>query len=101
MPEIEMVQQMSGLRPDGRPWPPVGGVIDVSEDEARELCHTESQQSHPRAKRVAARGQETADDEREAETASDPRPADTTVPKAPKSVKAAPRPARPGVETRG
>jgi hypothetical protein len=100
MPEVEMVQQMSGPRPDGRTWPPVGGVIDVSEDEAAALCHESGQQSHPIAVRVHKRKEETGDDERETETASDPRPADTSVPKAPKSARPAARPARPGVETR-
>ena len=102
MPEpVRMVQQMSGPRPDGRTWPPVGGVIEVSEEEAAALCHQAAQQSHPIAVRVARKAEETTDDERVAETASDPRPAEDAVPKAPKTAKAAPRPARPGVETRG
>ena len=101
MPEVKMVQQMSGPRPDGRAWPPVGGVIDVSEDEAVALCHEAGQQSHPIAVRMAAKAEETGDDERAAETASDPRPAEDALPRAPRAARPAARPARPGVETRG
>lgn len=99
--EVKMIQQMSGPRPDGRQWPPVGGVMEVSEDEAAALCHEAGQQSHPIAVRTGRKAEETGDDEREEETASDSRPAEDTTPKAPKTAKAAPRPARPGVETRG
>lgn len=60
MPEIRMVQQMSGRRPDGRLWPPVGGTLVVSTAEARELCHTVSQQSHPIAVLVRDDRSETA-----------------------------------------
>jgi hypothetical protein len=37
-----MVQQMSGSRGDGQPWPQPGGTLTVSEDEARVLCSTAS-----------------------------------------------------------
>lgn len=33
---VTMKAQVSGLR-DGEPWPPVGGVIDVPDDEAVSL----------------------------------------------------------------
>lgn len=38
--EIRMVQQMSGSRGDGTAWPPVGGTLTVSAEEARQLCDT-------------------------------------------------------------
>lgn len=100
MPEIKMVQQMSGRRADGRFWPPVGGVIEVSADEARELCATQSQQSHPIAEYVRKRDEETADAPAGEEKASDPRKSEDALQKAPRASKPAARPARPGVETR-
>lgn len=100
MPEIEMIQQMSGRRADGRFWPPVGGVIEVSAAEARELCATQSQQSHPIAKYVS-REEETGDAPGGEEKASDPRKAEDALQKAPKAARPDARPARPGVEKRG
>lgn len=100
MVEIEMIQQLSGRRADGRFWPNTGGVIDVSAAEARELCATQSQQSHPIAK-YAKRGEETGDAKEDEETASDSRPAEDSLQKAPKTAKPDARPARPGVEKRG
>jgi hypothetical protein len=44
---IQMVQQLSGRRADGRFWPQPGGTLDVSPEEARELTATDSHQSHP------------------------------------------------------
>lgn len=100
MPEIVMVQQMSGRRADGRFWPPVGGTIDVSAAEARELCAESSQQSHPIA-RYARREEEHATAKDGPEKASDPRKAEDTLQKAPKAAKPGTRPASPGVEKRG
>lgn len=40
MIEVRMVQQVSGTRGDGRPWPPVGGTITVSDAEARDLLRS-------------------------------------------------------------
>jgi hypothetical protein len=33
-----MIQQMSGPRYDGRDWPDYGAVIEVPDDEGRDLC---------------------------------------------------------------
>lgn len=90
--EIRMVQQLSGRRPDGRAWPEAGGVIAVDEDEARALCHTAAQQSHPIAElvrdpRKEERAVMTEDTER-----ADPVPVRQARPE--------PRPARPA-EKRG
>jgi hypothetical protein len=41
--KVRLVQQMSGIRPDGKPWPDVGGVLEVSAEEGRALCHVASQ----------------------------------------------------------
>ena len=35
--QVKMRALVSGLR-DGKPWPPVGGVIELPEDEAVALC---------------------------------------------------------------
>ena len=35
---IRMVQERTGPRHDGRPWPPVGGEIDVDDDECAAVC---------------------------------------------------------------
>jgi hypothetical protein len=37
--KVRMTMQMSGSRFDGQPWPPVGGVLEVSDAEGAELCH--------------------------------------------------------------
>ena len=34
---VRMRTEMSGLR-DGKPWPPVGGTVDLPDDEALTLC---------------------------------------------------------------
>lgn len=100
MPEIVMVQQMSGRRADGRFWPPAGGVIEVSAAEARELCAESSQQSHPIARYAHKRDEETGDAPAGEEKASDPRPAEDALQKAPKAARPEAKPARPGVEKR-
>lgn len=38
--KIRLLQQMSGSRGDGSTWPPVGSVIDVGPEEARDLTRT-------------------------------------------------------------
>jgi hypothetical protein len=59
---VRMAQQMSGRRYDGREWPPYGGTIEVSAEEAAELCHTSAGSSTPIAVPVVeARKVETAD----------------------------------------
>ena len=35
---IRMVQERTGGRWDGRPWPPVGGTIDVIDEEGAAIC---------------------------------------------------------------
>jgi hypothetical protein len=45
--KIRMVHQMSGPRPDGRPWPAVGETLDVSDQEGMELCRLHDGHSHP------------------------------------------------------
>ena len=35
---IRMVQERTGPRHDGRAWPPVGGEIDVADDEGAAVC---------------------------------------------------------------
>lgn len=60
MKRIIMVQQMSGLRGDGRWWPPVGVEFEVSDDEARQLTHMGDNDRTPIAKYAETR-METAD----------------------------------------
>lgn len=36
--KIRMVQERTGPRHDGRPWPPVGGEIDVDGEEGAAVC---------------------------------------------------------------
>lgn len=96
MPEIRMIQQLSGRRPDGRWWPQVGGTITVSAEEAAELTHTARQQSHPIAVMVTEKKEERAvADETTTETAG------PTPVKQARTARPEPRPARPAAETRG
>lgn len=97
MPEIRMIQQLSGRRPDGRLWPPVGGTLEVDADEAAALTHTQQQQSHPIAVLVSEVKEERAvADETVTETA-DPVPVKTA-----RAARPEPRPARPATaEKRG
>jgi len=97
-----MVQQMSGRRADGRQWPPVGGTRMVSDEEARDLCHMASQQSHPIAVLVREERAETGDaDDRSIETA-EPRAVRQARPEPrPAAAKSEARPARAVTEKRG
>ncbi len=61
---IRLVQQMSGTRGDGQPWPPPGVAFDVSAAEGMELCHTAAGVSPPIAVPVV--------EERKVETATVP-----------------------------
>lgn len=79
---VRMAQQMSGLRYDGREWPPYGGTIEVSAAEAAELCHTATGSSTPIAVPVV--------EERKTETADAPE--DVTVEKREKLPTLPPRP---------
>lgn len=49
---VRLVQQMSGNRGDGTPWPAVGEVIEVGEAEAEQLCRVGDSHSKPIAERV-------------------------------------------------
>ena len=35
---VRMVQQISGGRPDGTPWPDPGAILEVGDAEGAELC---------------------------------------------------------------
>jgi len=57
--EVRMVQQMSGPH-GGGDWPPPGGTMMVSEEDAEILCHTDAQHPTPIAVRVEAPKTEVA-----------------------------------------
>jgi hypothetical protein len=44
---VKMVQQLSGTRGDGTPWPGPGQEFDAAGDEFTWLTHTGDSQSHP------------------------------------------------------
>jgi hypothetical protein len=59
---VRMVQQMSGTRPDGTPWPGAGEEFDASGEEFEWLTHTADSQSSPIAVPVTEkRGSEQAE----------------------------------------
>ena len=98
MIEIRMIQEMSGLRGDGKPWPPVGGTISVSEAEARNLCRSD-RGSTPIAVPVVEDRAETGDApaDQKVETRADPEPEAPKAeePKAEAPAAPAPAPAPP------
>lgn len=60
MKRVQMVQEMSGTRPDGRAWPPAGVEFEVDDEEARFLTRTADGSSTPLAVYTEKRT-ETAD----------------------------------------
>ena len=36
--KIRMTEERTGPRHDGQPWPPVGGEIEVADDEGAAVC---------------------------------------------------------------
>jgi hypothetical protein len=55
-----MVQEISGGRPDGTPWPPPGSILEVSDAEGAELCRSDDHTDHPIAVPVVEERTETA-----------------------------------------
>jgi hypothetical protein len=72
--KVKMLQQLSGTRGDGSPWPAPGAVFDTSGEEFEWLTHTAASSPHPIAVPVA---EEARKDEPKTETR--PAPADPQV----------------------
>lgn len=93
MPEVRMIQQLSGRRPDGRFWPNAGETFEVSAEEAAWLCRADNHQSHPIAVMVNEAPEERA--------TADESTVETSAPRPVKQAKPAPRPAVAATEKRG
>lgn len=95
-----MVQQMSGGRADGRAWPPVGVVFEVSADEASFLTRVTDSQPTPIAEAVEEQRAETPEKpepkhevKQEEPLKAETRVPDGYVPNAPESAPLETRPA--------
>lgn len=50
--KVRIIQQVGGTRPDGKPWPPPGAVMEVGVEEAIDLTRPDSHQNTPIAELV-------------------------------------------------
>lgn len=57
MAKVRLVHEMSGGRPDGQPWPPPGGELEVSAAEAAELTRADPHLSDPIAVLLSSDGE--------------------------------------------
>lgn len=51
---VQMLVHISGGRGDGRDWPELGGVIDVGDEEARDLVRAKLARADPDEERAVA-----------------------------------------------
>lgn len=81
--KVRIIQQMSGSRPNGLPWPPAGTVLDVPDWEGRSLCATGDSHDTPIAVPVVEERAETR-------PAPQPTPVETRAPEPAAAVAAEP-----------